>query len=139
MSNYNSSQVIRKLYQIQGTFVEYSIGWQMIQEAIDYIHRLEYDNKNSDKEIRRLQVENANFRELIDVGNNRVYRKKFIEEIWKKEMGNELSTPDFDYIYQKYFEMRQDRDNWRNNYEYAEHLFPQITKALSERQEAEDE
>lgn len=68
-------------------------GMMAIKDALDYINRL--------------KAEIAELKELLDVANNREWRKKFISEVWKKELGNELSTPDADFVYKLYFDQRE--------------------------------
>jgi hypothetical protein len=40
----------------------------------------------------------------------RTYYRKFLDEVWQKQEGKELSEPDFDYIYKLYFEMIEQRN-----------------------------
>ena len=43
---------------------------------------------------------------ITGLANNRKYYRKFVNKIFCKQKGNELSEPDFDYIYQLYFEQQ---------------------------------
>lgn len=60
--------------------------------VLDYIHSLKLDNDS--------------LNEILDIFNSRSYRAKFISEVWEKEMGHTLSTPDADFIYKLYFDLR---------------------------------
>ena len=86
-----------------------------------------YDNSdaidcNSDKMhqdalnlINELESENKELRVVVDVANERDYRKKFTDE-WRKEHQKELDKqgnghiadfPDFDLVYKLYFEQKE--------------------------------
>ena len=43
---------------------------------------------------------------ITGLANNRKYYRRFVDEVFCKQKGNELSEPDFDYIYQLYFEQQ---------------------------------
>lgn len=43
---------------------------------------------------------------ITGLADNRKYYRKFVDEVFCKQKGNELSEPDFDYIYQLYFEQQ---------------------------------
>ena len=64
--------------------------------------------------INELESENERLKILVDIANERSYRKKFIEE-WRKEYQKELDKqgeghiagfPDFDLVYKLYFEQK---------------------------------
>lgn len=64
--------------------------------------------------INELESENKELEVLVDISNERAYRKKFIEE-WRKEYQKELDKqgkghiagfPDFDLVYKLYFEQK---------------------------------
>ena len=64
--------------------------------------------------INELESENERLKILVDIANERTYRKKFIEE-WRKEYQKELDKqgeghiagfPDFDLVYKLYFEQK---------------------------------
>ena len=64
--------------------------------------------------INELESENEMLKILVDIANERTYRKKFIEE-WRKEYQKELDkqgkgciagSPDFDLVYKLYFEQK---------------------------------
>ena len=46
--------------------------------------------------------------------NNRKYYRKFVDEVFQKEKGNDLLYPDFDYIYQLYFEQKAEIESLKN-------------------------
>lgn len=86
----------------------------------------------SDKNVLDLinqQQERIEELELITgLAKNRKYYKKFVDEIFCKQEGKELSEPDFDYIYQLYFEQQAKIERlvaecgnqstlWRQNFE----------------------
>ena len=64
--------------------------------------------------VNELESENKELKVLVDISNEREYRKKFIEE-WRKEYQKELDKqgkgyiagfPDFDLVYKLYFEQK---------------------------------
>ena len=64
--------------------------------------------------INELEDENESLKTVVDIANERTYRKKFIEE-WRKEYQKELDKqgeghiagfPDFDLVYKLYFEQK---------------------------------
>lgn len=59
------------------------------------------------EEIKRLRESVAEYEDLIRLCNERTWRKKFNEEVWKKQLGHKLSTPDFDFVYKLFFEQRE--------------------------------
>ena len=73
---------------------------QMHQDALNLINELESENKE--------------LRVVVDIANERTYRKKFTDE-WRKEYQKELDKqgnghiagyPDFDLVYKLYFEQK---------------------------------
>lgn len=64
--------------------------------------------------INELESENKELRVVVDIANERTYRKKFTDE-WRKEHQKELDKqgnghiaghPDFDLVYKLYFEQK---------------------------------
>ena len=64
--------------------------------------------------INDLESENERLKTVVDIANERAYRKKFIDE-WRKEYQKELDKqgnghiagyPDFDLVYKFYFEQK---------------------------------
>lgn len=65
--------------------------------------------------INELESENKELRVVVDIANERAYRKKFTDE-WRKEYQKELDKqgnghiagyPDFDLVYKLYFEQKE--------------------------------
>lgn len=87
----------------------------------DSTHIIHYRRKsqNQHKELRRLNKKRKELQERCDnledtvecyeqatnAMNNRKYYKKFLEE-YRQQEGKELSVPDFDYVYELYFEQK---------------------------------
>lgn len=65
--------------------------------------------------ITRLKEEIESLKYVLDIANNRKYRKKFISQAWEKEMGNKLSVPDLDFIYELYFAERAKHERFASN------------------------
>ena len=78
--------------------------------------------------INELESENKELRVVVDIANERTYRKKFTDE-WRKEYQKELDKqgnghiaghPDFDLVYKLYFEQKEriaeleeDKEKWQ--------------------------
>ena len=78
--------------------------------------------------INELESENKELRVVVDIANERTYRKKFTDE-WRKEYQKELDKqgnghiaghPDFDLVYKLYFEQKdriaeleKDKEKWQ--------------------------
>lgn len=80
---------------------------EMLRDVLDLIHRLQDESSE-------LKEENEQWKALYHIGEERKYRKMFVEE-WKKEYQKELDkqgegviagSPDFDYVYQRYFDQK---------------------------------
>lgn len=70
------------------------------KHALDFINQLQ-------ERIEELEI-------LIEVAKCRKYYRKFIDEVFCKQKGNELLEPDFDYIYQLYFEQQAEIERLQN-------------------------
>ena len=78
-----------------------------------YYEEVQKNQQLKDK-VTELESENKELRVVVDIANERTYRKKFIEE-WRKEYQKELDKqgeghiagfPDFDLVYKLYFEQK---------------------------------
>ena len=78
------------------------------------VAELGIENRQLKDKITELESENKELKVLVDISNEREYRKKFIEE-WRKEYQKELDKegeghiagfPDFDLVYKLYFEQK---------------------------------
>lgn len=61
--------------------------------------------------IERLAEDKAELEAIVDLRSKREWYSKFVEEVYQKIPGNELSTPDFDYIYEQYFKLAEELDD----------------------------
>lgn len=71
------------------------------KHALDFINLLQ-------ERIEELEI-------LTGLANSRKYYRKFVDEVFCKQKGNELSEPDFDYIYQLYFEQQAEIERLNGN------------------------
>ena len=55
--------------------------------------------------IEELSGDCKELQDIIGLREKREWYSKFVKEVYQKQPGNELSHPDFDYIYKLYFEM----------------------------------
>lgn len=63
--------------------------------------------------INRQKAEIDDLERIVGMMDNRKYYRKFVDEVYRKEVGNELSDPDFDYIYQLYFDQKAEIEKWK--------------------------
>lgn len=89
------------------------------------VAELGIENQQLKDKITELENEIERLETVVDIANERTYRKKFIEE-WRKEYQKELDKqgegriagfPDFDLVYKLYFEQK-DRIAELENKEY---------------------
>ena len=71
------------------------------EKALDLINRQQ-------ERIEELEI-------ITGLANSRKYYRKFVDEVFCKQKGNELSEPDFDYIYQLYFEQQAEIERLNGN------------------------
>ena len=64
-----------------------------------------YLNRAEKEYIIRLIAENKEYEDMLEIFDNRTYRKLYLQEERKKRKG--LLYPDADEIYQKYFDQRE--------------------------------
>ena len=62
---------------------------------------------------------------ITGLANNRQYYRKFVDEVFCKQKGKELSEPDFDYIYQLYFEQQAVIEQLQRNLKQCENGYSQ--------------
>lgn len=84
------------------------------QEMGGFYYEEAQKNQQLKDKVTELEDENKELRVVVDIANERTYRKKFIEE-WRKEYQKELDKqgnghiagfPDFDLVYKLYFEQK---------------------------------
>lgn len=51
---------------------------------------------------------------IAGIKGKRKYYRKFVDEVYHKEKGNELCEPDFDYIYELYFKQQAEIERLQN-------------------------
>ena len=112
--NFTDEEIAKAiLQQVEyGAGIPYIDEWKKVRtikftEILDFIHRLQGENAE-------LKEDNENWETMFHICEERKYRKMFNEE-WKKEYQKELDkqgegliagSPDFDYVYQRYFEQK---------------------------------
>lgn len=68
--------------------------------------------KKLQKENEKLKENNMEYKRILDLADNRIYRKKYLEERRKEELN--LLYPDSDEIYQRYYELKQENEKLKN-------------------------
>ncbi len=83
----------------------------MTKKCADVIKAIEHilsDYKRALKENEIFKEYNMEYKRILDLADNRIYRKKYLEER-RKEQPN-LLYPDGDEIYQRYYELKQENE-----------------------------
>lgn len=84
------------------------------QEMGGFYYEEAQKNQQLKDKVTELESENKELRVVVDIANERTYRKKFTDE-WRKEYQKELEKqgnghiaghPDFDLVYKLYFEQK---------------------------------
>ena len=105
------------------------------QEMGGFYYEETQKNQQLKDKVTELESENKELRVVVDIANERTYRKKFIEE-WRKEYQKELDkqgkgciagSPDFDLVYKLYFEQKDriaelENENVKQLKQFAERL-----------------
>ena len=79
---------------------------RMLQDALALINRQE-------EKVEDLQ-------RIVGLMSKRKYYRKFVDEVFRKQKGKELSDPDFDYIYQLFFEQKAEIERLQKHGEWIE-------------------
>ena len=98
------------------------------QEMGGFYYEETQKNQQLKDKVTELESENKELRVVVDIANERTYRKKFTDE-WRKEYQKELDKegkghiaghPDFDLVYKLYFEQKEriaeleeDKEKWQ--------------------------
>lgn len=98
------------------------------QEMGGFYYEEAQKNQQLKDKVTELESENKELRVVVDIANERTYRKKFTDE-WRKEYQKELDKqgnghiaghPDFDLVYKLYFEQKdriaeleKDKEKWQ--------------------------
>ena len=93
-------------------FIYNDLGYE--EKCIDAIKAIEHilsDYKRALKENEIFKEYNMEYKRILDLADNRIYRKKYLEER-RKEQPN-LLYPDGDEIYQRYYELKQENEQLR--------------------------
>lgn len=86
-----------------------------ITDLISLKHILS-DYKRVLKENEEFKEYNMEYKRILDLADNRIYRKKYLEERRKEEP--DLLYPDADEIYRRYYELRKENEEIKaDNYE----------------------
>ena len=88
-------------------------GSKNVAYAIEHILS---DYKRVLKENEELKEYNIDYKRILDLADNRTYRKKYLEER-RKEQPN-LLYPDGDEIYQRYYELQKEIKNLTQQRDY---------------------
>lgn len=73
------------------------------------------------KENKKLISDNLEYQRIHDIFNERTYRKKYLEERRKEEPS--LLYPDADEIYQRYYKLKKENEELKENYKVLENAY----------------
>lgn len=76
--------------------------------------KLKQQIKELQKENEELKSDNLEYQKIQDIFDKRTYRKKYLEERRKEEPN--LLYPDADEIYRRYYELKKENQQLRNEY-----------------------
>lgn len=79
-----------------------------------------YKLKNALDLINRQKAEIEELKTITGIMGTRKYYRKFVDEVFKKEKGNKRMSPDFDYIYELYFQQRTEIERLGERISYME-------------------
>ena len=96
-------------------FIYNNLGYD--EKCVDVINAIEHilsDYKRVLKENEELKSDNLEYQRIQDIFDKRTYRKKYLEERRKEEPN--LLYPDTDEIYRRYYELKKENQQLRNEY-----------------------
>ena len=90
-------------------YLEFGRLLSLDEETVNAIENLINKNKKLQKENEELKEYNMTYKRILGLADNRIYRKKYLEEK-RKEQPN-LLYPDSDEIYQRYYELKEENEH----------------------------
>ena len=93
-------------------YLEFGRLLSLDEETVNAIENLINKNKKLQKENEELKEYNMTYKRILGLADNRIYRKKYLEERRKEELN--LLYPDSDEIYQRYYELKQENEKLKN-------------------------
>ena len=111
------------------------------QEMGGFYYEEAQKNQQLKDKVTELESENKELRVVVDIANERTYRKKFTDE-WRKEYQKELDKqgnghiagfPDFDLVYKLYFEQKDRIAELESENAYKQEHIEQCTKEIAEK------
>ena len=89
-------------------YLEFGRLLSLDEETVNAIENLINKNKELQKENEELKEYNMTYKRILGLADNRIYRKKYLEER-RKEQPN-LLYPDSDEIYRRYYELKEENE-----------------------------
>lgn len=86
-------------------------GRPKLDQAIEHILS---DYKRLQEENEKLREDNIDYKRILDLADNRTYRKKYLEERRKEQP--DLLYPDADEIYRRYYELKKENKELKETY-----------------------
>ena len=99
----------RKIELNKQMYLEFGRLLSLDEETVNAIENLINKNKKLQKENEELKEYNMTYKRILGLADNRIYRKKYLEER-RKEQPN-LLYPDSDEIYRRYYELKEENEH----------------------------
>ena len=99
----------RKIELNKQMYLEFGRLLSLDEETVNAIENLINKNKELQKENEELKEYNMTYKRILGLADNRIYRKKYLEER-RKEQPN-LLYPDSDEIYRRYYELKEENEH----------------------------
>ena len=100
-------EIKKSLEEFQNRILKTNLSYHIFEsEMMAVANALDLISRQQER-IEELEI-------ITGLANNRKYYRKFVDEVFCKQKGNELSEPDFDYIYQLYFEQQAEIERLKN-------------------------
>ena len=90
-------------------YLEFGRLLSLNEKTVNAIENLINKNKELQKENEELKEYNMTYKRILGLADNRIYRKKYLEER-RKEQPN-LLYPDSDEIYRRYYELKEENEH----------------------------
>lgn len=95
--------------------------------------------KEITEKVEELEEDNFELQAIVDLRNKRKWYTKFVKEVFQVERKDTLLYPDFDYIYERWFKLKEEYDKndseWRELWENSQRKWEEAYEKLEEENE----
>lgn len=89
---------------------------------------LKSENEELKQENEKLRQDNIDYKRILDLADNRTYRKKYLEERRKEQP--DLLYPDADEIYRRYYELKKENKELKETLKDTQNSWFEDTKKI---------